>query len=428
MLRTVADLLNQLLSEEKKRLDEYDLCHPPTIGKMYEGLTAEVLNRAIPTELGLQIVEGVIFDDSGQMTGQMDCMLVKGQGESIPYTSGYKWNIKDVIAVVEVKKTLYSNALADGFLHLREVRENYARCIQGGLVLNSIDSSAVRKTFAQLTKKVAPAFSQLDTLPFSEEMIFHTLVMEELSPILIILGYNGFKSEHAFRKGMMRFLKANTGQPGFGVGSFPQLIISENYSLIKANGQPYSIPMIDDYWDFYVSSAENPLIFVLELIWTRLQREYELCGLWGEDLGEEDMHRFLSGRAIRKDQTMGWEYEYRRVDRAVLEEKVVTEGWSPAFLKMPQFDVINRLCNGEVVDSEDPSMVRFVESEGFEMREFTDSLLKTGLVALNGSSLELLTDLCRCCILPTGQYIAGEDNTGRLSRWVEKYLKKRQEP
>ena len=106
MIRKVSDILNGFIDEEKRKLGLFELNHAPTIGRMYEGLTNEVLNKAIPPKLNLRIESGVIFDDTGTMTGQIDCMLVKGDGIQIPYTDLYKWHIKDVIAVFEVKKTL----------------------------------------------------------------------------------------------------------------------------------------------------------------------------------------------------------------------------------------------------------------------------------------------------------------------------------
>jgi hypothetical protein len=420
MLRNIAQLLTGLLDQERKTLDKYDVKHGPTIGQMYEGLTADVLNRAIPQELGLQIVSGVIFDDSGLMTGQIDCMVVKGVGESIPYTNSFKWHIKDVIAVFEVKKTLYSDDLSDAFHHVRGVLDSYGRYIQSCPLSGEISISAARKAFAETTKKIAPSYSELKNLSFADEMIFHTLVIEQLSPVRIILGYHGFQSEYSFREAMFGFLQKNMNQRGFGVGSFPQLIISEKFSLIKANGQPYSAPMRNEYWDFYTSSPENPLIFVLELIWTRLQRDFKVGGLWGDDLQMERMHIFLSCRAMRKDGILGWEYRYTPISKEILLKESVLKEWSPAFLDQPQFVVINKLCRGTMEEIDDPELISYVEANGWGIENFTNSLLETGLVAMDGKRLILITEMCQCAILPTGQYVAGDNNFGRLSRWIEK--------
>ncbi|MGO8760384.1 MAG: DUF6602 domain-containing protein, partial [Desulfobaccales bacterium] len=86
MITTIADIFKGIIDEEKRKLDEFSLKHGPTIGNMYEGLTNNILNRVIPPGLNLRIESGFIYDQNNVMTGQIDCMLVKGEGTKIPYT------------------------------------------------------------------------------------------------------------------------------------------------------------------------------------------------------------------------------------------------------------------------------------------------------------------------------------------------------
>lgn len=104
MIRTVADFLAQLMEAEVARLDQVHIEHGPTVGDMYEGLSADLLRRAVPKQLELQIVAGFITDGLGNRSGQVDCMLVRGSGEPIPYTNAFVWPVNDVIAVFEIKK------------------------------------------------------------------------------------------------------------------------------------------------------------------------------------------------------------------------------------------------------------------------------------------------------------------------------------
>lgn len=126
MIRNMADLLRTFIEQESAQLATFNVSHGPTIGDMYEGLSAEVLNRAVPTNLDLQVVNGFTVDTAGIQSGQMDCMLVRGSGEQIPFTSSYRWPIRDVLAVFEVKKTLGYEDLKDAFVHLRNYY-NYGR-------------------------------------------------------------------------------------------------------------------------------------------------------------------------------------------------------------------------------------------------------------------------------------------------------------
>lgn len=158
---------------------------------------------------------------------------------------------------------------------------------------------------------IPPKREEIDTIGFSLGMLYHTLVMEHLSPIRIVLGYHGFKSEAALRKSLIDFLHENGEKSrGFGVGSFPQLIISDKFSLIKLNGEPYCTPLLNDEWIFYASSRSNPVLLILEFIWTRMSKLYKIGGLWGEDLELESFAPLLRGKAVQVDGMAGWAYNY----------------------------------------------------------------------------------------------------------------------
>src|SRR5687767_11023058 len=122
MIKTLGEMLEQLRQAEAKRLDAVDIKHAPTIGAMYEGLTHDILDRAIPPGLDLRVVSGFAVDGKGGTTGQLDCMLVRGEGTPVPFVSGmYQWHIQDVLAVLEVKKELFGSELGDAYDQLKSV-------------------------------------------------------------------------------------------------------------------------------------------------------------------------------------------------------------------------------------------------------------------------------------------------------------------
>jgi hypothetical protein len=421
MISRVSDILNGFINEEKRKLDLFDINHAPTIGSMYEGLTAELLNRAIPPKLNLGIESGFIFDDTGTMTGQIDCMLVKGSGVPIPYTSLQKWHIKDVIAVFEVKKSLYGAELRDSFGHLKEVLNSHSRYVEQGATDKTFDISSALEAFSKITSIIPPDREKIETLGFSLEILYHTLIIEHLSPIRIVLGYHGYKSETAFRKGFIDFLKENGERAkGFGVGSFPQLFISDRFSLIKLNGEPYSAPIQNEEWIFYASARSNPVLLILELIWTRLARLYNIGGLWGEDLELESFVPLLRGKAVQGTDLAGWAYHYDVYDENELKEFESSYSWEPTYLNIKQFTIINRLCLGSKENIKDPKLIAYIEEDGEPFDVFLRSLLDTHLVGLNGDDLELITKECQCAILPNGKFVAAENNTGRFTRWCLK--------
>ena len=87
---------------------------------------------------------------------------------------------------------------------------------------------------------------------------------------------------------------------------------------------------------------------------------------------------------------------------------------------------MNRLCQ-EDVDAEDPAFREFLAQEGLEVDTFVRGLIGTSLVARNGTKLTLTTVNCTCLLLPDGRRIAADNNTGRLERWVDRFMNERRE-
>jgi len=99
MIRSLADLLSALVSKGRDELDEYSsqLTHSGLIGDMYEGLTKEIFNRSIFEGLDLRVVDGQIRGAPGQLSKQIDCMIVHGDADQIPYTTSYVYPIERVL-------------------------------------------------------------------------------------------------------------------------------------------------------------------------------------------------------------------------------------------------------------------------------------------------------------------------------------------
>lgn len=389
---------------------------------MYEGLSSDILNRALPDGLGLRVVSGFARDGRGRLSGQLDCMVVRGEGEKLPYTDSYVWHVKDIIAVIEVKKNLHSAELRDAFAQLNTVSEIEHAYYQGEDEEPDDPHRSMApsvRTFAEMTGRMAWDGEGRVALPYEEEALLQTLLLEQVSAIRVILGMHGFKSERAFRSSMVDYLQQNVGNSGFGPANFPQLIISGGYSLVKANGRPFMAPLIDGWWPFYFSTPENPLRMLLEFIWTRLDEMYGLGGeVWGEDLETEVARTLLSFRAGRVDGRGGWQVRTHDFDNEALNAAPVTEQWSPEFIGEEEFILLTRLCQGKEVRCDDREMMSWLKSRGVEFNDVRDRLLETRLVASSGQNLKLIAKECQLAILPTGEYVAAENSTGRLDRWL----------
>lgn len=310
MLHAVADLLHALANKEQQILDAYDIDHPPTIGAMYEGLTSKVLTAALPDDLDVRVVSG--FVTAGMAIGpEMDCMVVRGEGELIPNTTKYKWPVQDVIALIEVKKTLYSEAIIDAYDKLRHVLRVFsAQMYERGPEGEAIDVTPVYDAFHNITGVSVVTYEDVQALPAPLQLVFNTLVSEFVSPVRVMFGYHGFASEHNFRLAFAKFLDERRMTPGYGVLGLPQLSISNGYSLVKLNGQPIYAPFEDDeWWPILASSTTNPLRILLAYLWARVEHFMNVPMPWDTFEIEGQLTRFIRAKAIEIDGQVGWHFK-----------------------------------------------------------------------------------------------------------------------
>src|ERR1700754_931216 len=100
MIKTIADFLEEFKrkSLDKIMVDDEDISHNPTIGNIFEGLTSAILHKSIFEGLNLRIVNNsFIYNDTGEISPEMDCMIVIGEGIEISFTRQYKYHFKSVI-------------------------------------------------------------------------------------------------------------------------------------------------------------------------------------------------------------------------------------------------------------------------------------------------------------------------------------------
>lgn len=420
MIRTIADLLKALVERESAVIERAAIRHAPTIGAMYEGLTSDILNKIVPDGLELSIVSGFAEDSNGTLSGQIDCMLVAGAGLQIPFTDLFKWHVRDIIAVFEVKKNLFSSGLADSHSQLLNVLELYWKEVQtnhGG----TFNIEAAIHAFKQIVGFPPPAREQLETLPFDTEMIYRFLMVELISPVRIVFGYSGYRSEFSLRNGFVKFLRSNIGKPGFSPSMLPNLIVCGKSALLKLNGFPYSAPRTKDWWPIIASSSENPLVFILEIIWSRLSERTQMPEWFDQDLSMERISPLLSCRAKQQEDASGWEYDLTLISKADLEEPIKTVEWEPHFVSPFQFTIVNWLCKHEFISVDDPLLADLSPEEESDFKLIFD----WRLVGREGGNIVLLTRACQCVILPDGRFAVGDNSSGRLSAWISNYMTRR---
>jgi len=419
MIKTLGDLLEELVQVERKKLEEFSIVkHNGLIGDMYEGLAREVTQRALSPAADLRVVKGKITNSKGEFSRQIDCMIVHGEGKQLPYTDHWVYDVKNVIAVMEVKKRLYGDDLADGLDLMADLQSRICEP-------RPMPSNLLNDAWRSITGSVLP--DRLSSLTFEEDALYRLLVVEANLPVRILLGFEGFVSEGGLRDALVGLLDARlkaAGDGGVPLGplSLPNLVLCRSASLIKLNGMPYIGPFWPDSgtWGFIGSRGVKPLHVLLELIWTRLTYCFGASdSIFGEDLDLEAVNLLLKGRPTRA----GWAVDFLKATDAELAEGMSDQPWQPAFLSKAGYVVVNRLCHDdpeEPVELGDPALHQFLEGEGMTIDSLVKELKDARLAAVTGNRLVLLTAECACVIDPELGFVAGENKSGRLQRWVLK--------
>lgn len=180
-----------------------------------------------------------------------------------------------------------------------------------------------------------------------EDTVSQSLRNESYLPLRIVWGYNGFSSEHSLRESFVKFLSENLSTEdkkikGFGPNNFPNMIICDEYTILKMDGMPFIAPLDNNgWWTFLTTSHYNKMRFLLESLWTRLSYKYSLPqDIFGEDLQKEPATVFLRIRYKRDENTEGWEYDYWPASDKQLNDHYEVEEWKPVELDKVQFSVL----------------------------------------------------------------------------------------
>jgi hypothetical protein len=428
VLRTVGDLLQAVVEAERRKLAEYSYVnHPGLIGEMYEGLARHLAQRALAPPANLRVVKGKIRNSKGQLSRQIDCMIVEGDGEQLPYTDQWIYDVANVLAAIEVKKSLYADDLMDALDLMADLQRRI--CEPREMLANLLIHS-----WRSIHRSELPSKNELARLSQAEQLLYHSLVVEANLPLRIVIGFEGYASESALRNALVNLLTARVKRGGgagipLGPVALPSLILCRDASLIKLNGMPYSAPYwpAEGAWGFLGSRGVKPAHAFLELLWTRLTYYYGAPhSIFGEDLEVEAINLLFKGRPIPHGTDLGWALDVIDATEMELAEGVSDRPWEPAVLSKAAFVVVNELCRERPVTLTDPDLIRFLQSEGMMPETLLEELNRARLAYAKDSKLFLLTDECGCVIVPGVGFVAAENRDGRLERWLLRRLRERE--
>lgn len=424
MIKTVSDFLINLISAEKQQIDSSNITQRVTIGNMYEGLTKDFLEKALFEGLNLNIItNSFIKNERGLRSKELDIIIIEDKGQKLPHTDQYDVDIKQVLAVIQVKKKLNKQHIIEGYENLRNVveiadeipyedyhKQLFIDAYVGVCNEHIMDNGKLRKHFDSSTK----------------EAIFHVLKEEVVLPPRILLGYEGYTTEKGLRDGFVNFLFENLSTEeklisGFSPLHFPNLIINEDISITKNNGMPFCGQLINGNWAFYTTNNRNPIYNLLEIIWTRLSYKYNLSSdIFGDDLIIDGANVFLLGNIVNCGGQMGWHFQYQTISQERLSKEYALEEWKPTQLSVEEYYIIVYLCNhGKVLITKINEVLASI-GKSVIIEDFINSILEKKLVGVDGRKyLKLLTKKCKCFIHKE-EYFAADDKNGIFTKWVSK--------
>lgn len=420
MITSLSQFLEQLQEKEAAILAEQSLTHGPTIGDMYEGLTRELLERAIPEHLNLRLVDGFVEGVDGKLSHQTDAMLVMGEeGRRIPKTDKWIWPIQDVLAVFEVKKNLYASELLDSIAKMRAVSVQHQQLLAAKS--KSINLGPSRQAFARIMGRF-PHSGEMDDFANPGGEILRTVAFEQLAPIRVVFGYQGYADEAGLREAFLDALEKAPGNIA-GPAVLPNLIICRKNAVIKLNGHPFLSPLQENgQWNLFGSTHKAPFSHLLEFIWTRLANQFDAQFPLDDSLEMEAMAFLLAGEPVVKGDTRGWQFYSRSFSKETL-AKSTADTWSPVEVTLEENVLVTMANTRGGLDVKNADLLEAASAYGIDLSAFATRLVESRLFSwVSPGVAQPISDVVHQAITPDGRFILA-DNDKLLRLWIREKMK-----
>ncbi len=415
MICTLTDLLNSIKKQGIERIEEFlYIKHGPTIGAMYEGLTKELMSKAIFEEFDLKVCSGFIENSDKEVSKQIDCMIVTGEGKKIPYTNDYIFDIHQVIAVIEVKKDLFSRTLESAYMNLLSVK----KVVKAD---KDMQIDRLEEAYKVIAGKQLPSQNEFKALSEAEQYLYHALVVEAYMPIRITLGYGGFTTEEGLRDAFISFLEKNLKEKGYGITSIPSIIIAGENSLLKTNGIPFGIVEKDNNlgeWIAMASTNNSPVLLLLNLIWARL---YYLFDNIQENVFDNYNIQFNPLLRVKGSRN-GWEYTYIRTQ---LQENSIRK-WEPIEISLMSNALLKMIEKGYSLYVSDNELQKICEENGESFNNILSDMQFKRIISIKDGKINMLSDNWMT-VAYNGKFFYGDNFNNRMLEWYENLLKEKLE-
>jgi hypothetical protein len=340
MIKNASDLLTAFIDKEKQKAAAIPMPHMPTLGSAYEAIARHGIDQqfVLPPDLDLRVVSGFIDGCNKQIDG----MLVRGEGRPYLLTDQYMYPARQVLCVLEVKKTLDSKELGNGVRRLVSVLRHCYSDFRARLAAGEdFDTRSARQAYEKLTGRIGPFSVQAALrLPQPDRILFFTLFAQAHTPVGVLLGFEGYSTERGLRGAMLKFLNSNKDALAKNLPEIlPALITAGEFSLVKCTGQPYLCRAPNGGWVLLASARQNVARILLELLWTKISIFYGVRMPFGTDLDHEYFSELLVARGEEGVFKLT-AYDYKERDLI----RPATTEWEPRKLSAAAIDVAKRLA------------------------------------------------------------------------------------
>lgn len=332
MIKNASELLTSFIAAERKKVNLFDMKHMPSLGRAYEAIAkAGIENEyVLPPNLDLRVVSGFIEG----IPNQIDGMLVRGKGQRYGLTDEYMYPIEQVLCVLEVKKTLNKSDLVDGIQHLAAVQRLFKQSFTARFEAEEeFDFDLARESYEKLTGRAGPRTdAALDALTAPDRLLFVALARQLYAPVTVLLGFDGYGTEHGLRKAMLDIVESNLGDDvDVSPELLPSLITTGDFSLVKCTGRPYLIRGPEGEWVLQASAKHNVTRILLEFLWTKISVFCGVCMPFGLDMDHENLKELLLARSASQGDRLGFELRAFSYSEKKLQRPAVM-AWEPTKL------------------------------------------------------------------------------------------------
>lgn len=398
-IKNMSDLLENILAKDLHTAAEYHKTggtkHPGLLGDIYEGVTHKLLEETLFEHLNLKVVTGQIKMHNDQLSKQIDCMIVKNTLREIPFTGKYECFIDDVIAIIEVKKTLNKTKLEEALINMQTISKGF----DAEKTTVKIREEEIYRAYELLTGNALDDINKYtgDNINKNDytSVLTNTLILDYCLPLRIIFGYDGYANEITLRKGYLDLIDKHPSIES-GPLAIPNLIICKNSSLIKTNGIPYALRIGKPNNSFIglASYCKTPVLVLLEILWTKLCNIYvdELDNsIFGETTKYENILPLLSYKFENHNGNYGFIghcCELKKIERS--SDRIESKNEAEIInLNAVSFTVLQMLSFGSKVSLRSVKLREQCEIEGITLIELKKELLDTGFIKFNSHNILL---------------------------------------